>query len=258
MATVTEQLIPTPEKSPAARAAAIERFVDLQSNPLGTQAGESFGMPTNYVPPPARVYVINRSKVRKWKRLVIAVSPQRGAEEALNADKQLREVYNVDTLIRAVEQGKNMNRYKTEIHPVPVRIRVPGGPNGQMGSFPGRDIVIPVSQDDENPIAVEVPEGTWDLYLGNYDRMRGFQNHARVDDNGNPLRPDPKVQQDAQVMLSKFWQNRHNPVFGYKDDGEFHDLNNPYGMLEFVRVTSRVVNEPIDKELLSAMDIVEV
>lgn len=259
MAITTDQVIPTPAKTPEQRAAALEAWSDQTSRPLGTQAGENFGMPQNYRVPPARIYVINHSRTHEWKRVIVPVSAQRGAEEALIADKKLAQIYNVDTLVKRVEQGKDMSRYKTEIHPAAFKVRVPGGPNGKMGSFPSRDIIVPPAQSAEDkPVAVEVPEGTWDLYLGNFDRMQGYANSDRVDAKGNPISPDPQIANDARVMLAKFWQTRHNPVFSYTVDGKTTDLNNPYGVLEFVRVTQRAVTEPIDKAYLEALDILEV
>lgn len=220
-------------------------FMDLQQHPLGSQRGESFGMPQNYRIPPARIYVRNWSKTRKWKRIVIPVSARRGAQEALVADKELAKVYNVDTLIQRIKEGQNMNRYKTEVHPVVFKLRLPGG----------RYIAIPHAQDEHSePPMVEVPEGTWDLYLGNYERMRGILRDPKgdiVEENSAVVIGEEKSR------LALQWNQRHNPVFAYTDDGDQTEMNNEYGILEFVRVTQRAVQEPIDKDYLTAADLVE-
>lgn len=240
----TPQLVPTAPKSGQGHAAALSLYSDILQNPLGTQRGDMGGMPANYRVPPARIYVVNHSRTRAWKRVVVPVSEKRGAEEALIYDKALAKVYNVDTLIRQVQQGRDMSRYRTEVFPVAFRLRVPGG----------RDIVIPPAESTEaKPVAVEVPDGTWDMYLGNYDRMRG---HSGTKDwNEEPF--DQHVADDEKNRLATWWRQRHNPVFKYTDDGETTEINNDYGLLEFVRVTVQAVMEPIDKEYLSSLDVVE-
>lgn len=253
----TEKVVHVAPKSEAAKAASISGFIDNLNAPFGTKAGENMGMPNNYRPATARVYVRNHSATHPWRRLLIAVSERRGAEDALIADKELAKIYNVDTLTKRVEQGKDMNRYKTGIFKVNYQIRVPGGPNGNGGSFMSRTLIVPPAEDGEEPKAVEVPEGTWDLYCGNYDRMLGYPNELRVDDAGNPIEPDPAIASDARVMLAKFWQERHNPVCLETVDGESTDRKNPFGFLEFVRVSQQMVQEPVNKELLTALDIIE-
>lgn len=220
----------------------LEVYLDLQAHPIGSQRGESFGMPINFAIPPARVYVVNHSRTRKWKKLLVPVSHLRGAEEALIQDKELAKVYNVDTLVRAAEK-RDMSRYRTDLFPVGLKLRIPGTPDGKGGCEQSHDLIIPPAPEAETkPIMVEVPEGTWDLYLGNYERMRS---------------EDPHVVQDEKQRLAHAWSRRHNPVFAYTDDGVTTSLENPHGFLEFVRVTQRAVLEPVDRAYLTSLDLVE-
>lgn len=208
-------------------------WLDLQNHPLGTGKGENFNVPSNYTIPPARIYVVNHSRTRPWKRVVVPVSATRGAEEALIYDKELAKIYNVDTLTKRIEQGKDMNRYKTEKHPVIFSFKV----GGQV-------YAIPPARDENSPAPrVEVREGAWDLFLGNYQRMRS---------------DDPTVVGDEKGRLAVAWRSRHNPVASYTDDGEETRIDNPFGFLEFIRETQKQVTENIDKEYLSALDLLEV
>jgi hypothetical protein len=193
-------------------------------NPEGVQ-----DVPANYRIPPARIYVVNHSRTLPWKRVKIAVSAQRGAEEALIYDKELAKVYNVDTLIRAVERGRDMNRYETSIKPIVYSFSV------------GRTVYgIPPSRTAESECPkVEVKEGAWDLFLGNYDRMNS---------------PDITVSGDEKSRLAIRWKYRYNPVKSFTDDGVTTDLGNPHGFLEFIRETTKPAEELFDKEYLSALD----
>ena len=218
----------------------IPTLIDLTEHPLGTQNGETWNVPANYKIPPARIYVINHSRTQKWKKVKIAVSPRRGAEEALIYDKELAKIYNVDTLTRRIEQGQDMTRYETGVFPAIYLLQVGG-----------HKIPVPPAKDkDSAPPRVEVPEGAWDLYLGNYDRIRSA---------------DPTVVGAEKTRLSVAWRSRHNPVLRYSDDSTGEVVTetigganpNPFGFLEFVRVTQRAVTDPLDKDYLSALDFVE-
>ena len=108
--------------------------------------------------------------------------------------------------------------------------------------------------------AVEVPDGAWDIYLGNYNRMRGFAGVLPLNPDGTRNekdRFDPKVQGDEQSALALRWRTRHNPVFAFTDDEQRTDMKNPHGVLEFVRITQRATQETVDKDYLSALDLFE-
>jgi hypothetical protein len=221
-------------------------YIDLQNNPLGTQANENFSVPSNYRIPDARVYVINHSRTRAWKSVKVAVSHIRGGDAALAQDRKLREMYNEDMIYKRVAEGRDMNVYETGIKPVIWKLALPGG----------KFLPIPPAPEDrpDVPFRVEVPDGTWDLYLGNFDRMQGYPGLAPRDRE----RQDPAIVSEERSRLSLRWQRRHNPVFAWRIDEEpATDLNNPFGVLEFVRVTQRAMADVVDKDFLTALDLVE-
>jgi len=242
----------TQPKSAQARQATLEILADLNRNPIGTGRGENFSAPSNYAVPPARIYVINHSRTKKWKKVVVPVSARRGAEEALIYDRELSKIYNVDTLTRQIENGKDMNRYKVDVWPCVFRMQC-GSP---LAGQPARVYAIPPARDDDSPPPrVEVVEGMWDIYLGNYARMRGFKNYAEMEKGEKAA--DPTIIGQEQSSLALFWSRRHNPVARFTDDGTVTDRDNPYGFLEFVRESASPVVDTMDKEWLSAFDLVE-
>ena len=253
MAIDTPKVIQTQPKSAAAKAVSLGTWLDLQSQPLGTGRGENFAVPANYAIPPARIYVVNHSRTRERKEIKVAVSVRRGAEDALIYDKELAKIYNVDTLTRRIEQGQDMNRYEKVIHPVIFTFKV-GSPTGQ-----GKPMVyaIPPARDENSPPPrVEVVEGAWDLFLGNYARMRGYDKFADM----GVKEPDPTIMNDERTRHAIRWQGRHNPLLRFTDDGETVDVQGPdteFAYLEFIRETQKPVTEIIDKEFLSALDIQE-
>lgn len=225
-------------------------WLDLQNNPLGTGKGENFNVPANYAIPPARVYVINHSRTKAWKRLVLAVSRLRGAEDALIYDKELAKIYNVDTLYKTIEGGRDMSRYKNEVHPVIYSFQV-GQP--MMGAKPKVYGIAPARDEKSPPPKVEVLEGAWDLFLGNYARMRGYDKFLNMDKK----EPDLTVSGEEKTRLARYWSRRLNPVLRFTDDGETTEMNNEHGFLEFVRETVTPQTEVLDKEYLSSLDLVE-
>ncbi len=159
-----------------ARGTTLQTWLDLQNNPLGSGKGENFNVPANYAIPPARIYVLNHSRTKAWKRLVIPVSRLRGAEDALIFDKELAKIYNVDTLYKTAEGGRDMSRYTVGVYPVIYSFQIGSPMNGEKP----RVYAIPPARDAESPPPkVEVYEGAWDLFLGNYARMRGFDKLTR-------------------------------------------------------------------------------
>lgn len=205
---------------------------DLKDNPLGTEAGENFTVPVNYRIPIARIYVVNHSLTRVRKRILEAVSYRRGAEEALMRNKDKAKVYNAELLYKRVEQGHDMNEYETGVFPQNVKIRV-----GQ------EEKVIRHAKDKETPPPrIEVKEGAWDLYLGNYERMRS---------------DDPRTVGEERSKLAQAWSRKINPVLSFTDDGVTTERSNPFGFLEFIRIPVTAEQEVFDREYLTSLDLVE-
>lgn len=208
-------------------------WIDTKNHPVGTMNGDpNMGVASNYRIPPARIYVVNHTRTRPWSKLAVSASFRRGAEDVLIYNRELAKIYNVDTLTKRIEQGKSHNQYKKGIHV--------GVFDMTLGK---RHIAITPARDAESkPAVIEVPEGLWDIYLGNYERMRS---------------EDPKVVSDERSRLAVRWRARHNPVFCYTDDEVTKDLGNEYGFLEFIRVPQRAMVDQVDKEYLAALDLIE-
>ena len=237
-------------------------YVSLDQHPLGTQSGENFSVPSNYRIPPARIYVVNHSRTRKWKRTIEAVSTYRGAEEVLIKDKKLQSLYNADMMYKQVEKGRDMNLYAEEVKPVVWKLDIPG--RDPVTGEPACIYVPPAHPDTpDRLIMVEVPEGTWDLYLGNYERMQGYSGMKPRAKEGEEFDPrshdkfDQRVKMQEQQAINLRWSRRHNPVFRITDDGQVEERNNPFGVLEFIRESQRAVKQPLDREYLTALDLVE-
>lgn len=225
-------------------------LVSLKNHPLGNGANENFSVPANYRIPPARIYVVNHSRTRKRKEIVVPVSAQRGAEEALIFDKELAKIYNVDTLTRRIEQGKDMNRYAERVHPVIFKIQI-GSPMG--GNKPVIYGIPPARDEQTPPPRVEVLEGVWDLFLGNYARMRGYE---KFSDMGTK-EPDETIIGAEKSRHNINWSLRHNPVLRYTDDGETFDFDNKFGYIEIIRETVQPMVEVVDREYLDSLSISE-
>jgi hypothetical protein len=231
-------------KSQAARQAALMVLMDNERTPFGTKPGENLRVAANYVPAPAVVYVVNHSRTRAWKRISVPVSTRHGGEEALRKDAKLREIYNVDMLYHAVANGQDMNRYEEGIKPVVFTFMV----GGQL------QIIPPAKNADQPPPRIEVPEGSLDLFLGNYDRMRGIVR----DENGQiKSEGSAAIIGDERSRLAVMWRRRKNPVFMFTDDADTKHIDNEFGFLEFVRETKRPAIDAMDKEFLTALDLVE-
>jgi hypothetical protein len=243
VAITTDQVIPTAPKSPGASMTTLATWLDLKNNPLGHGKGENFNVASNYQIPPARIYVINHSATRPWKELIVPISTRQGAEQVLIYDKkkggELIDLYNVELLYRAVENGRDMNRYEERVHKVVWAFKVGG-----------QTYAIPPARDEKTPPPrVEVREGAWDLYLGNYERMRAIDKHTGAVDH--------YAIGEEKARLAVQWRGKKNPVFRYTDDGVTTEINNEFGFIEFVRETVQPMKDVVDKEYLAALDLVE-
>lgn len=241
---MTEQRTIHQPKSPEARHKALMAFAELERSPFGSKPGENVHVAANYMPAPALVYMVNHSRTREWKRVTQPVSTKKGADERLARDPELRKTYNPDMLYNAVAQGRDMNGYETSIKPVVFKFLV------------GGDVILvpPAKNADEKPPKVEVPEGAMDLFIGNYDRMKGIVR----DNEGKVIREgEPSVIGDERARMAIMWRRRHNPIFRFVDDEDTRSWENEFGFLEFIRETRRPATELMDKEFLTALDLVE-
>jgi hypothetical protein len=207
--------------------------LDLKSNPLGMSPGDpSFSAPFNHGAAQARVFLRNWSASQKRKYVKIPVSERRGAAKALVADKELGRIYNVATLHEAIKEGQDMNVYDFQIRPVLF------APLWDGKRWP----IPPAPNAEDEPPSVQVPEGLWDLLMGNYERMNS---------------PIEKERSDEAMRLATSMLFKHSSILFVTIDGKRSMRDNPFGFIEISRVTEKMAPVSPNTEFLTAMDLVE-
>lgn len=224
--------------------------LELNSQPLGTLAGEAnLQTPFNATAKRPNVYVVNHSRKKKRRICKVAVSQLSGAEEALMYEgpqgEQYRKVYgNAENLYLAAKR-RDMSIYEEEIEPCIFTIPF----NGL------RYTIAPASEKDpDNPPIEQIPEGAWDLYCGNYERMHAVypQTHP------NAGAPDEKTRGEEAVRLSLAWSRKHNPVWRILDDGKPTTSQSQFGFVEFIREIPKEAPIRVDGRFVSALELAEV
>jgi hypothetical protein len=208
-------------------------MLDLQTNPLGMKGGEAnLQAPFNSASPTARVFLVNWSATERRKYTKVAVSFKRGAAKALAADAQLAKVYNLSTIREAVADGQDMSVYDYKIAPALF------APMWNGVRYP----IPPAKDKDSQPLRVQVPEGLWDLLMGNYERMHS-------DD------PKERAEESMRLAISQTW--KHSPILRVRIDDAVEERDNEFGFIEIVRQTEHL--EPVQptSEFLTAMELVE-
>jgi hypothetical protein len=229
----------------------------LNSSPLGTLAGEAnLQTPFNATPRTPNVYVVNHSRKKVRRVCVVPVSSLSGAEEALmyHSEKdgekcrgakeckgaEYRQTFgNAENLYKAAVR-RDMSIYEDKIEAVFFTI-----------NFAGIKYSIePATEaDPDNPPVEKIPEGAWDLYCGNYERM-----HSTLPDG----RPDSKAVGEEVQRLALRWSRKHNPVWIITDDGVADPNKNPFGFVEFIREIPKEAPIRVDGKFVSAMELAEV
>lgn len=206
-------------------------MLDLKERPLGLGDGEgTLQQPFNARPVNAQVFLINHSATQTRKFVKLAVSERRGADEALLADKELTKIYNVETLSRAAGR-RDMNVYVSKVQPVVYRV-----------IFDSQPFYITYAKGESDPPRCLVPEGVWDQFMGNYERMHS---------------DDPRVVSEEAQRLALLWQGRHNPILRITENGETTTRDNPYGYLEIVRIVQTEAPQSLDRDFVTAADFLE-
>ncbi len=210
-----------------------ELLDDLSERPLGSAPGES-NLQTPYNASPGLVLVSIKNHSATAVRRVIdkAVSERRGGGvRALDSDMKSAG-YSVETIQREAAM-RDMSSYKDVVRPQVATIRF----DGKLWYIP------PAKHKDEDPEPVPVPEGVWDLYMGNYERMHS---------------PDASVRLLETRYLNERWTGAHSAVMVFDADGN-HDFEaNPFGFLEFIREDRSFDRHAFDTQSLPASAIVEV
>jgi hypothetical protein len=246
---------------PGAQTPEADIVASLNSQPLGTLAGEAnLQTPFNATPKHPNVYVVNHSRKKVRRVCVVAVSTVSGAEDALlyHSEKresdgaikckgpthckgaEYRQAYgNAENLYKAA-QRRDMSIYEDRIEPAVFTIAFDRQ----------RYVIMPASAEkpDDPPVEM-VPEGAWDLYCGNWERM-----HAVREDG----QPDNKVRGEEVQRLALAWSRKKNPVWRTMDDGKVSTSDSPFGFVEFVREIPKEAPIRVDGKFVSAMELAEV
>jgi hypothetical protein len=208
-------------------------MLDLQNNPLGAGQNEAnLTAPFNAAVSKARIFLINHSANISRRYVKVPVSFKRGAAQALQADAELRKLYNISTLREAVAEGQDMNVYGEK------KSAVMYAPTWNGKTYP----IPPAKDENSPPPRVQVPEGLWDLLMGNYERMNSS---------------DPRERAEEAVRLANSFIAKRNPVLYVTVDGERTTRDNPFGFIEIERVTEHMEPVSPDTEFLTAMEIAE-
>ena len=237
--------IPGQQWRPGAQTPEADIVQSLNSSPLGTLAGEAnLQTPFNATPKRPNVYVVNHSRKKVRRMAVVSVSTLSGAEEALTSQtakgKEYRTTYgNAENLYRAAAR-RDMSIYEDKIEPAMLTINFDGQ----------RFAIMPAPADDpDNPPIEQIPEGAWDLYCGNWERM-----HALLPTG----LPDEKTRGEETQRLMLRWTRKHNPVWRIMDDGKSTDSQNAFGFVEFIREIPKEAPIRVDGRFVQAMELAEV
>ena len=199
----------------------------LQQAPLGHDPLETgLNNPFNSRPTSVIVRVRNWSASVPRKVLKTAISFKRGAERLSEKERGGMSI----EALQIASFTDDFSRYETKVKPVKAIIK-----------WDGKDYVIPPADPatPDNPPAVTVPEGAWDLYLGNYDRMHDT---------------DPNIRVRELEVLSLRRGGRTNAVL--ERDPVTGEVTS--GFLEFIREEVRPQSVAVDAAAMSAGEIEEV
>lgn len=218
---------------------------DLNQNPLGALQGEAnLQTPFNSVAKRPNVYIVNHSRTKTRRVCTVPVSYLSGADEALRKSKEYQKEYgNVANIYEAAKR-RDMSLYEDRVEPCVLKI-----------TFDSQTFYIPPAPEDDpdNPPAEMVPDGVWDLYLGNFERM-----HPNPNATPEARHAAQKEHGEEMARLTLLWSRKKNPVWRVVVDGaEEKRQDNPFGFIEFVREIPAEAPRRLDKPFLTALELVE-
>jgi hypothetical protein len=179
--------------------------IDYASSPLGSLAGEAhLQRPFNETQPAAIIRVKNCSDEVKRKIVIEAVSFLSGGELSIAKGPYKGKNVTEETLQKRAAAGRNVNWEEFKIVPQPVALKIDGR---VIQLHPGEEKIV--------------PEGLWDLYCGNWDRMHSTDEKERTN--------------ELERLLNR-GLNRFVMTEG-----------NPYGFLQFTREPIELENRVIDR-----------
>lgn len=214
--------IPNPNRGEIARV-----FESLEAEPLGTKVGEGmFGRVVSGSKEYVKVRVRNLSATQSRKYLKEAISFLRGGERTAGENAAAGKHMELTELREAAKRGLDPSVYEEGIKPVDA-----------MLTFDNDRYVIPSHDEKGNPAPwTDVPEGCYDLYVGNYSRLNSA---------------DPRERSQELARASS--RRRDVCIRDAKGRNE-----NPFGFLEFEREVIRPTAIAIDDDQIYAENLVEV
>ena len=225
----------------------VEQVVSgLESFPLGRADGDpNLNIPQNSPGRPPDVWIINHSRTKMRRVCVAYVSDSgEGAMEALKRSKQYRDdKLSIELIREEAKRGRDMSVYEDMIKPVVWHTK-----------FDGRDFYVEPAPADspDNPVPQLVPEGIWDINLGNFDRM-----NAMTENRGQQV-PDTRMRSEEAARLAlRFQRGKPNVIWRIVANGKSEERSNPFGYLEFVRQVPKEAPQVIDSSFVTALEIGE-
>jgi hypothetical protein len=216
------------------------------ARPLGTLAGEPIpGLPYNAPGVRPKIYFINHSRTKARNVVKFGVSFRRGARQAMAGDKVLKaEFVGPQAVYDEVKEGRDMNVYEHKIVPAVYRFQ-----HNNRWYY-----IKPAPEDDpENPEPMlVVDDGVWDRFMGNYQQM-----HSQ----------DARERDAALLRLTGMWPAPYtrNPVFKavYQEGDETlvedvgDESRQEFGYIEIRRVIEKEAPQTVDRDFVTALDLVE-
>lgn len=215
---------------------------DLESSPLGLGTGEQvFNVPANFAPK-ALIYARNWSAVRERRILDESVSWYRGGEEHM--DELAKKGISLDSL-QKTSRVKDVNFYRKAVEPTIFKVQfdlqhypegIPIPPHGLCAknkTTPCKDHAGHFCVDAPY---IQIPEGAYDLYCGNFERMHSKNIHVKTKEMEHLI---------GKGKMLKVWA--HDSGYGDKTD---------FMYVEFIR---ELIPEPMavlaDDRLYAGMAI---
>jgi len=207
------------------------RLLDnLTQTPLGAGENEAgLQAPFNQRPPQAVYFVRNLSAIRERNVLVEPVSPHSGGEKMFELGGPYHnKSVSLDTVRKQAERDPiRASWWVSKIEKKDFFLKF----DGQTYEVPAKGRCAKLGKEVEAPW-VAVPEGIFDLYYGNWERLNDPRQRAKeIERVALRRQPDPVVRGDG---------------------------DNPYGFLEFLREPIEAKPMAVDSRRVMAGDIVEV
>lgn len=196
----------------------------LAETPLGQGPGERVPyVPANFRGQQAMVYARNWSSVRPRKIVIDAVSYYRGGDVVQRDQIAVGAVQSLESLHQQARDGVDKSKYAMEIKPIVFTVRF----DGRATPVPYHGVDALTGEECDAPHVV-IPEGAWDLYVGNWDAL-----HSK----------NPQERNLELARVSAAWGKFNRVFHAEAPPGEF-------AYVEFVRIPIPEATTAIDGDRL--------